>query len=60
VSFVNVFKINVLKVIINRKGGVSKVNVSKGNELKGKASKKAVASKLFHFIFLFRQIIENK
>ena len=36
VSFVNVFEINVLKAIIYRKGSVSKVNVSKGNELKGK------------------------
>ena len=45
VSFVNVFKINVLKVIIYRKGSVSKVNVSKCNELKGKVSKKSVSSK---------------
>jgi hypothetical protein len=50
VSFVNVFKIKVVKVILNRKGIVSIVNVSKGNELKGKASKKTVASKLFFFI----------
>ena len=39
-SFVNIFKINVLKVIIYRKASVSRVNVSKGNELKGKVPKK--------------------
>ena len=38
--------VNVLKVIIYRKGSVSKVNVSKGNELKGKVPKKSVSSKL--------------
>ena len=43
VSFVKVFKINLLKAIIYRKGSVSKVNVSKGNELKGKVSKNSVA-----------------
>ena len=45
-SFVKVFKINVSNVIIYRKGSVSKVNVSKGNELKGKVPKKSVSSKL--------------
>jgi hypothetical protein len=39
VSSANVFKINVLKAFIYRQGSVSKVNVSKGNELKGKVPK---------------------
>jgi hypothetical protein len=51
VSFVNVFKINVSKVIIYRKGGgVSKVDVSNSSELKGKIPKKSVSSKLFFVI----------
>ena len=49
VLFVNVFKINVLKVIY-RRGSVSKVNVSKGNELKGKVPIKSVSSKLDFFM----------
>jgi hypothetical protein len=59
VPFVNVFKINVSKVVIYRKGGVSKVDVSKSNELKGKVPKMSASSKQF-FIYLFRKIIENK
>ena len=50
VSFVNIFKIDVLKVIIYREDSVSKVNVSKSNELKGKVPKKSVSSKLDFFI----------
>ena len=50
VSFVNVFKINVLKVIIYREGSVSKVNFSKSNELKGKVPKKQFPQNLIFFI----------
>ena len=48
---------NVLKVIIYRKDNVSKINVSKGNELKGKVFKKSAPQ---DSIFLFRKMIENK
>ena len=54
-SFGNVFKINVLKVIIHRKDSVSKIN-----KLKGKIPKKSVSSRLNFSMYLEKLLKANQ